>query len=371
MLVNLMMAHAGSVSAQYSDLVWLVAPRAEHTGPAELQLTRYEDRLLDFQFDQGGDGPLYEYEYIYYPTTTTTGSPESPKLPQPDDVVGTSIQSLGDDQEAYRFVFLLKNNRWRDDWRDLLAFAAVFGQGGPEFLANAPSVIDVDQWLRAFALATLPGAIDHYGAGDGHNAMLYVRPVDGKVLYFPKDLDFYSGYPYAPVVGSPDLARLVADPGNARIFYGHLLDILRTSYNGEYMAPWCAQLGALLPAQDFAGHLQFIVDRAAWALSGAPDSVLQAVPEVPFEVTTNGGVDLGTTVTALTLEGQGGLDVRTILRAGDPMPLPVTWTGNVTWQTTLSLQCGANVIELEARDAQGSVVGADSIGVTRSGGVCP
>ena len=363
-LLNLMMAHAGAPFAQYSDLVRLATQRPELDGPAELQLTRYEDRLLDFQFASGGDGPLYEYEYVYYPITTTDGLPTSPKLPQPDEVVGTSLRSLGDDREAYRWVFLLKNNRWRDDWDDLMAFAAVFGEPDPEFLIDAPTVIDVDEWLRTFALATLSGTVDQYGNGDGHNAMFYVRPEDHRVLYFAKDLDFFNGSPDGAVVASPDLARLLEDPANARAFYGHLLDILQTSYSGDYMAPWSAQLGALLPGQDFAGHQQFLVDRAAWVLDGAPDSVLQAIPQLAFAITTNGGADLTTASTTLLLEGQAWVDVHSVRRAGQIAALPLTWSDPTHWQTTLTLTCGANAIDLEAVDRHGATVAADSLVAT-------
>lgn len=34
--------------------------------------------------------------------------------------------------------------------------------------------------------------------------------------------------------------------------YGHLQDLIATSYTTAYMGPWCDQLGAVLPAQDFS-----------------------------------------------------------------------------------------------------------------------
>jgi hypothetical protein len=368
MLMNLMMARAGSPSAEYSDLIRVIAPLDKHTGAAELQLTRFEDEMLDAQFDNGSDGTLYEYEYIYYPTTTTDGNPESPKLPQPDSVVGSSIKNLGNDKEGYRHIFQLKNNRWRDDFDDLIAWAQFFGQtSNPDFNNQVDAFIDVDQWLRAFALATLPGAVDHYTAGDGHNAVFYFRPSDGRVLYFPHDLDFFSGSPTGSVVKNKDLTRLIASPVHARLFYGHLYDILTTSYNGEYMGHWCDQMGKLLPAQAFASHLKFIIDRAAWALSGAPDSVLKAVPEVPFEITSNGGADLSVDAAILVLEGTGWVNVRKVWQQGDPIPLSVTWLDQVHWTAPVFLSCGPNSVELTAVNHQGQTVGNDTIVITRTG----
>ncbi len=368
MLVNLMMARAGTVTAEYSDLIKVIAPRDKHTGGAELQLTRFENEMLDAQFDNGSEGPMYEYEYIYYPTTTTDGNPQSPKLPQPDNVVGSSIKSLGNDKEAYRHIFQLKNNRWRDDYDDLIAWAQFFGStSNPDFNAQVGAYIDVDQWLRSFALATLPGAVDHFTNGDGHNAVFYFRPSDNRVLYFPHDLDFFSGSPTGSIVKNKELTKLIASPTNSRIFYGHLYDILMTAYNGDYMGHWCDQMGKLLPAQNFAGHLTFIKDRAAWALSGAPDSVLKAIPEVPFEMTTNGGADLSIDAALVVLEGTGWVNVRRVWVAGDPIPLALTWSDAVHWSASVFLGCGANLIELEARNHQGLVVATDSILINRIG----
>ncbi|MFH1532883.1 MAG: lamin tail domain-containing protein [Pseudomonadota bacterium] len=371
MLVNLMMARSGSVSTEYNDLIHVYATREAQSGSAELQLARFGDQLLSFQFEDGEDGSLYEYELIYFPTTTTDGSPESPKVPAPDLVVGTPITSLGDDKEAYRPVYTVKNNRWKDDFSTLMAFAQAFGATGGDFAAQMAAIMDVDQWLRAFAFCILANPVDNFGTGAGHNAQFYVRPTDGRVLFFPHDLDFYGSAPQNAVTSSQNLQKLIASPIYARVFYGHVVDIVQTSYNGDYMAHWCQQLGTLLPAQDFAGHLQFIVTRAAWVLSGATNSVLQAIPEVSFEITTNGGADFESEGASISLAGQGWVDVHSIWRSGAMLGLPVSWVDGTHWATTINLACGPNLIELDARNQKGSVVGTDAVVITRMGVNCP
>ncbi len=369
MLIHQVMNHAGTVTSHYDDIVHVITPRPEHVGSAQLQLARFGDLLLDFQFADGGDGMLFEYELIYYPYTTDDGTPEGYKLPQPDDVLGTPIQDLGDDKEAYRLPFLLKNNRFRDDYRGLIQFAKVFGQSGAAFQAQVGDVIDVDEWLRAFAFGALSGAIDNYASGAQHNGNLYVRPSDGRVLYFPHDLDFYGGSPDSPLVGSGDLAKLLADPVNLRAYYGHLHDILTTSYNATYMAPWCDHLGALLPAQDFASHLQFISARHDWVMTEAPDAVMSTFPKIAFQITTNGGAPANVAAPMITLFGLGWIDVHEIRLAG--APLPVTWQSATAWQAPVALACGVNSITLDARDRHAQSVGGDTISVTRTGAGCP
>ncbi len=368
---NQAMNHAGAVPSHYDDLVKVLTPRPEHVGPAQLQLARFGDLLLDNQFASGGEGPVFEYELIYFPLTTDDGTPQGNKLPQPDSVMGVGIHDLGDDEEAYRLAFILKNNRWQDDYRGLIQFAKVFGTNGATFNSKVAEVLDVDQWLRAFAFATLSGVVDNYGVGDAHNGNFYLRPEDGKALFFPHDLDFYGGSPQSPLVSSGDLGKLMGTPERTRAYYGHLYDIVTTSYNGTYMTHWSAHFGGLLPSQNFAGHLQFVTARANWVLNTAPNAVLKAIPKVAFQISTNGGAPLSVMTPEVTLAGVGWIDVNE-LRNGPAGPaLPLTWPAQTGWQATVPLSCGVNAVDLQAFDRHGAAVGSDSISVTRSGGGCP
>ncbi|MDP2314681.1 MAG: lamin tail domain-containing protein [Pseudomonadota bacterium] len=367
-LMNLVMTHAGSVSGEYNDLIQALTPLPEHTGPAELQLDRFSDLVLASQFADGDSGTLFEYELIYYPLTTDDGTAEGFKLPQPDYVIGTSLTDLGDDREAYRWNFLIQNNERQDDYDRLIDLGQTFALSEPDFLAEADAVIDVDQWLRAFAFATLSGAVDNYG-GDGsqHNARFYVRPEDQRVLYFPHDLDFYGSASMA-VVGNSDLARLLQDPAHERSYYGHLQDIVGRAYNGAYLARWCDQLGALLPEQDVAGNCQFIADRADWVMYGSPDAVMALHPSLDFRITTGDGADFSVAATEVVLEGEAWLDVRQIALDGAAEPLELTWVDDRSWQVIVPLEAGPNAVTLLATDLRGAVVGTDSIVVTSTGG---
>ncbi|MCB9742890.1 MAG: lamin tail domain-containing protein [Alphaproteobacteria bacterium] len=366
-LLNLAMTHAGSVSGEHNDLIQLMGPRAAYDGGAELQLDRFSDLMLDAQFADGASGTRYEYELIYYPTSTDDGTPEGLKRPQPDSVIGTRITDLGDDPEDYRWIFLIKNNERQDDYAALMDTCQVFSLSDADFLRYAPELIDVDQWLRAFAMATLSGTTDQYGgAGSQHNAQLYVRPEDGRVLYFPHDLDFYSSSSM-PVVNNSDLARLIEDPANARAYYGHLQDLIDTSYTTAHLGPWCEQLAALLPAQSWSSHCAFMDARAEYVRSGSSQSILSRFPQVDFAITTEGGRDFEADSATLALRGRAWVDVRSVRLQGAVEPLPLRWVDGQTWELTLTLEPGENPLQLEALDLHGAVVGADSVVVSWGG----
>lgn len=365
-LLNLVATRAGLVSGEHNDLIHLMAPRSQYNGSAELQLDRFSNLVLASQFVDGDRGTRFEYELIYYPTSTDDGSPEGLKLPQPDRVIGTAITDLGEDKEAYRWNFLIKNNLRQDDYSELMELCQSFSLSGQAWLDGAEAVIDVEQWLRSFAFATLSGATDQYGgAGSQHNAQLYVRPEDRRVLYFPHDLDFFSSSSM-PVVGNGDLAKLLGDPVNARSYYGHLEDILSRAYNSDYLGPWCDQLGELLAGQDFDAHCSFVDARAEWVMSGASDSVMSRFPAVDFHITTEGGEDFTVSHEEVQLEGEAWVDVRQI-RLGS-QPLDITWLDDSRWRVTVSLDEGDNTLTLTAADLNGEVVGTDSIVVTSDGG---
>lgn len=364
-LVNLVMTHAGAPYGEYNDLVHLDAPRDRYDGGAELQLDRSSGLVLDAQYEDGASGALFEYELVYYPLTTADGTAEGLKLPQPDGVVGTSIVDLGDDPEAYRWTFLLQTTTLEDDFTPVRDLGTTLNSG--TFPAGAEAVMDVDAWLRAFAFATVSGAVDSYG-GDGspHNARLYRRPDDGRIVYFPHDLDYVFGAQGA-LVGNSVLSRMLAEPAYRRAYYGHLQDIVQEAANPDYLGPWCAQLGELLAGQDFASHCAFVADRADWLMYGAPDAVMTSFPDVPFEITTNGGADIEVDADTVDLSGTAWVDARSIARDGQAGALPLTWTDATHWRVTLSLVPGPNAIRLSGLDFRGQVVGTDAIVVSAPG----
>jgi hypothetical protein len=278
--------------------------------------------------------------------------------------VGTALTSLGPDPEAYRWTFNLQNQRDADDYGPLIDLCQTFGFSDAAFLADAPTVIDVEQWLAGFAFASLAGAMDNYG-GDGaqHNARFWRRPSDGLFLYFPHDLDFF-GSTAMSVVGNGDLERLLADRSWHRIYYERLYDTAARGFDLGRLDRACDELGALLPEQDFVGHCAAMSDRAAWVLLDSPESVTQTYVPVAFEITTNGGADFETALPDVVLEGTGWIDMHALWWSGSAAPLAVTWVDRDTWQVTVPLGLGANLVELTATDLGGNEVGADAIVVT-------
>ena len=122
----------------------LKSHEVDSVSTAEAQLARYSDIFLDEQYENGSDGQLYEYELVYYPTSSVVRDPEPRKVPQPDSVVGLPFRYISDDKEDYRWTYLNKNNRQQDDYAQLIEFTRVMGLGGGQFIEQIGDTEDTE-----------------------------------------------------------------------------------------------------------------------------------------------------------------------------------------------------------------------------------
>ncbi len=361
MLIHQAMNHAGGALSKYSDMIHVIAPRESHTSTAELQLARFSSIYLDSQFQDGSDGTVYELEYIYYPYTTKNGDPEGYKRPQPDRVTSTGIRSLGEGKENYRWVYQIKNNRKQDDFASILELGRHFSSSTNNFQQNLDHMIDVDQWLGSFAVATANGAGDNYSMGGPHNAQFYVRPEDGRILYFPHDIDAFYQWNRG-LVASSDLSRMLAIPAYERLYYGHMHHLLASSFNAGYMSHWATLFMALSPEQSFDQHLSFIDQRSRF-LGQEIDK--RVAPPYPFKITQAVRTQTGDGV---TVQGVAWIDVKAIFLQGAETPLECTWSSVGSgaskvffWQATVALDSDATMLTCTAVDFKQIPIATETI----------
>jgi hypothetical protein len=363
-IIKQIAVHAGDIPGMYDDIVQFIAPRSQHDRRALLRLAAFDDIYLDSQFENGSEGPVFEYEVYRWATTTIDGNPESPKraggLGAPNGYLNIPFSDLGDDKEDYRWHTLITNGRTGDDYGTIMPFLKAFSQTGADLEESAAQVMDLDSMMRTLAYQTLVGPGDStFTGGADHNFRLYARP-DGKVMYFPWDWDSaFLRSTSAPLVGGGRFATLVNRPVHLRLFYGHLKDIIEGAFNTEYMAGWTSHYGEL-GGQNFSNRLSYIGARANFVQSRLP-------AEIPFAITTNGGNNFAVSDPLVQLAGKGWIDVAEIHLAGRSEPLAVTWSDAESWTLEVPLIVGPNVIMLVAFDPGGNEVGRDTITVTNDG----
>ncbi len=352
LLMDIMIANTGGVLSRYYDYIRIIAPKESLSSSAVLQMARYDDVFLDSQFENGSEGNVYKYEYIYSPNTADANGY---KLPLPDGINEVSVSNLGDSKEFYRWFFLKKSNREEDDFAPIIAYNKKFSQSGAAFESGLEEVVDVDGWLRGMAYAVLSGAGDNAAAGSGHNAQYYAHP-DGRVMFLPHDMDF--GYSTSrSIFANSECSKLTGDPGRLRIYLGHLQDMIATTFNPGYMATWTSHLAALAPGQSWSDDLTFVTDRSNNVLS----QINGQIAPVSFAITTPSPLVVGTS--NAQVEGDGWVNIREIRLAGTTVPLDLTWLDSDSWQVTLPVDPGLHDYTLEAVDFSGTVVGTGSISI--------
>jgi hypothetical protein len=324
-------------------------------------MARFDDVYLDSQYQNGSDGQLFKLELIYYPTTTINGSPEGLKRPQPDEVLGTDLQNLGNDKEAYRWTFLIENHLERDDYSRFIELCKAFSLPPATIDQGTRDLMDLSEWMRVFAIYSLAGVNDAYSQGNNHNLMFYVRPSDNRVLALPWDMDFSFNRPATSALwGDQNIAKIIALPSNQRVFHAHLRDLIDKAANPTYMTYWTSHYGSLA-GQNYSSLLNYIGQRRSFVMSRLPQ-------QVPFTISTNGGQDLTVNQDQAIIEGNAWYDVKDILLSGMDDPLDVTWTNVSRWRTVVKLEPGLNTLQFLALNLDGNLVGSDSINVTSAVG---
>jgi hypothetical protein len=348
------------------DLVQIFAPRNQEDGTGLMRMSAFDSDYFDGQFPNGDDGERYVLELIYYPTTTATGSPESPKLPQPDEVLNGDIQDWGNDKENYRWLFVQENHADVDDYSRLVALNKAFSLTGPALETQTKQLMDVDQWMRTFAFKAFTGDVDTYTAGLNHNWKIYFRPGDGKALGLLWDMDFSFVQPINnafPGGSSPNTYRIITLPDNYRRYYNHLLDILTTTVNSAHLSPWAARYAGLL-GQNWSGAVNYLQQRANFIRGTLPLTT-------PFAITSNGGNNFATTDDHVMLTGTAPLTVKEIEVNGFSYAL--TWNSLTNWSLIAPLPDFVNLLALQGVDNQGNHItnATDSITVTNLGTLPP
>ena len=98
-----------------------------------------------------------------------------------------------------------------------------------------------------------------------------------------------------------------------RMYYGHMHDMLTTTFNTAYMSYWTNHYGEL-GDENFDDILDVISSRAEDA-----ERLLPA--QVPFEITSHDGSDVSVDTATLALEGTAWINVKDVLVEGLPDPL--------------------------------------------------
>lgn len=202
-----------------------------------------------------------------------------------------------------------KTNTAANDWSDLIALTYVLDEAPDEtYVQDVEAVVNVDQWLRWFALmALMTNRETNLSSGYGDDYCMYRGAEDTRFMLLPYDLDsvLTSSDPSASIwLGGrldrlPVIERFLTHPEFVPRYYAQLKDLAETVLTAERFNPLIEQvLGGWVPDQKIAAIEDFVVARRAYVLSVIPAS---------FTTGSDLGIEAGYHLTDLPYAFEGNL----------------------------------------------------------------
>ena len=221
------------------------------------------------------------------------------------------------------------------------------------FVRNFDALVDVNQWMRVFAVEHIMVNWDSYGFNRGKNMYSY-KPVNGKWLMLPWDIDFLLGDPNQDIWATSDplIARVYNTPPFRRLY----LQAIQDAATGP-MTP--VKVGAILD-NTYAGLIANGI-----SVSGTTDAKSRLEQRrqylltvlnnnlAIFKLTLNNGQNFATNAGLVTITGSAPLDVRRITING--IAYPLTWSSATAWSARIALQAGANYLTVRGYDRLGAL----------------
>lgn len=235
--------------------------------------------------------------------------------------------------------------------------------------------VDLDEWMRIFAVENIVCGFDSYGHDIGKNMYAY-KPTGGRWQLYMWDIDWvmlasaqHGFSPQSPLMyrGSspfgegnrdPVIGRMYNFPEFQRAYWRALQDAVDGPLRPERVAarldPIYAALRANGVSRSAGGTLtspaevkQWLTDRRAYLMEQL------ATVNAVFAITTP-AANSSQSSNVVTLTGTAPVTVKELRVNG--VVRPASWTTVTTWQMTLPLSPGANSLVVEGFDLRGSAV---------------
>jgi hypothetical protein len=264
----------------------------------------------------------------------------------------------------YRWTWLKRAApRANNNFTNLLNLVEVLNQSEPTaYLEAVRATIDVEQWMRIFALENVIANFDSYGHQIGKN-MYAFKPAGERWQMHMWDIDWLMnasaalGYsPTSPLFTpceDPTVARMYTQPEFRRAYLRAVRDAVDGPLRSDQVEPYMDALhGALTaagvnPASTAEGKT-WLRQRRAYLLQEL------AKVEAPFALIWPEAAPVRSAGNLVTLRGTAPVTVASVRILGRPYPL--RWTSVTNWSLELPLAAGTNVLELLAYDGRNTAM---------------
>ncbi|MHC4727081.1 MAG: lamin tail domain-containing protein [Planctomycetota bacterium] len=189
----------------------------------------------------------------------------------------------GPNPDSYRNSYFKSTNTAEDDWSDVIDLSFVMSDTTPDdiYVEEVNRVVNVDQWLRFFAInALLENNETSIANGYGDDYYLYRGIEDPRFVLIQHDLDTIFGRngnarnSIFRATGLPTVDRFLTHPQFLPRYYFHLRDLIETTFSAERLGPFLDNiLGDFVPANTIQQMKNFIATRNEYVLSIIPSEL--------------------------------------------------------------------------------------------------
>ncbi|HKS38498.1 MAG TPA: lamin tail domain-containing protein, partial [Verrucomicrobiae bacterium] len=253
-----------------------------------------------------------------------------------------------------------------NDFANLFTLVDVANTTGPAYVEQMEKFVDVEHWMRTFAVEHLVGNWDSYGNRNGQNMYAY-KPQHGTWKLFIWDLDIALGGISDPptsslfAVSDTVIGRMYNTPAFRRIYWRAMRDAVNgplnpTNANPVLDAKYAVFQANAISATSPSGIKSYITSRRNYVINQ-----LNAVA-AGFTITSNGGQNFSTGTNLLTLAGTAPIEAATLKVNG--VAFRPAWSTITNWTMTLALKDGVNHLIVQGFDAQGILLANATAAIT-------
>ncbi|MGQ9589451.1 MAG: lamin tail domain-containing protein [Planctomycetota bacterium] len=376
----------GAIGVPYSDAQTLVRWQVNGRGVATLERVWVPDvQFLGLSYPEDDDGPLYEMDdrFVVNDAGNMVGNTDaSVRYPPPS----SRSDGDGETKENYRWFFGLRTREGLDDFRPLIELARLLDPSvttDAQLDAQLFERVNVEEFLRVWAVRYNTDDWDEWGANRGKNCYLYLPPGAGRWELIPWDMELtYGGTgaylppanpsdSFQPANGSlfPEVNRLFRRPAVKRMYYAILREMVSGAgrwFHSDRVAPHMSKLSEIGMYNTDKGMPGGFIDQRAALLEPRVRSV--GYPQVRMAITTKSGADFSTANPTESFQGNAPVDAATIVVVTNGTEIefyPVRFPTLTTWRIDdVVLVPGRNQLEFLGFDLRGNLVDSDSIVVT-------
>jgi hypothetical protein len=218
---------------------------------------------------------------------------------------------------------------------------------------NFGALVDVNQWMRVFAVEHIMVNWDSYGFRRGKNMYTY-KPANGKWMMLPWDIDFLLQDAQQDVfeTSDPVLSRIYSTPVFRRLYLQAIQDAATGPMLVKNVGPlldntYTGLLANGISVSDTSDAKSRLEQRRQYLLTVLNNNL------ATFKLTINNGLNFVTNASLVTITGSAPLDVRQITING--VAYPLTWISATTWSARVALSAGANTLVVRGYDRSGAL----------------